>query len=313
MRINKYGLTDTIPNPVKREVRQRCGFGCVNCGNAVYQYEHLEPTFAEAKEHNPEHIVLLCGGCHDRVTRTILSKETIKLRSQKPICKQKGFSFGPFDLGLVEPIVKIGTLTCKNVESLIQIDGESILSIKKPEGEGTPFRINAYLTDRDGVEILKITDNEWVTSTSNWDVEVVGPKITIRKNLGDITLILRTEAPHTLIVERLEMIHRGVRISCSENNNLKVVTRSGRVLESSSMNIADFKVGFDISKDTLTIGVGGRGIGGGSVYFGNMTMSQKPSLPIQLPISPKVKSRKVGRNEPCTCKSGKKYKKCCGS
>ena len=200
LRVNKYGLTDVIAAPVKREVRQRCGFGCVNCGNAIYQYEHLDPTFAEAKKHNPDHIVLLCGGCHDRVSRKILSKETIKLRSNNPICKQKGFSFGPFDLGLVEPIVKIGTLTCKNVESLIQIDRESIFSIKKPECEGAPFRIDALLADRDGIEILKIKDNEWMTSTSNWDVEVVGPKITIRKNLGNITLILRTEAPHSLIV-----------------------------------------------------------------------------------------------------------------
>lgn len=308
MRVNKYGLTDTIASPVKREVRQRCGFGCVNCGNAVYQYEHLDPTFAEAKEHNPEHIVLLCGGCHDRVSRKLLSKETIKVRSKNPICKQKGFSFGPFDLGLVEPTVKIGTLTCKKVESLIQIDGESIFSIKKPECEGAPFRINAYLADRDGAEILKITDNEWVTSTSNWDVEVVGPKITIRKDLGDITLILRTEAPHSLIVERLEMVHRGVKISCRENSNLEVVTRSGQVLKSASMNITGCKVGFDISNNSLAIGVGG-----GSVYIGNMTIGQQPTFPIPSRSNPKVVSRKVGRNEPCPCQSGKKYKKCCGS
>ncbi|RLB94265.1 MAG: hypothetical protein DRH26_01740, partial [Deltaproteobacteria bacterium] len=26
----------------------------------------------------------------------------------------------------------------------------------------------------------------------------------------------------------------------------------------------------------------------------------------------KIAEKKVGRNEPCTCGSGKKYKKCCG-
>lgn len=57
LRVNKYGLKDTISSLVKREVRQRCGFGCVNCGNAVYQYEHLDPTFAEAKELNRPGIV----------------------------------------------------------------------------------------------------------------------------------------------------------------------------------------------------------------------------------------------------------------
>ncbi len=267
LRVNKYGLNDTISSPIKRAIRQRCGFGCVNCGNALYQYEHLDPTFANAIEHNAEHIVLLCGSCHDRVTRKLLSKETIKLRSKNPFCKQKGFSFGPFDLGLVKPTIKIGTVTCHSVKSLIHIDGESIFSIQEPECEDAPFRINTFLSDRDGNEILKIVDNEWFTTTSNWDVEVVGQRITIRKDIGDISLVIRTEAPHNLIIERLEMSHRGVKISCLENKNLRVITPSGQVLTSSSMKLEDCKVGFNIEKNSLNIGVGG-----GSVYIGSMTI-----------------------------------------
>ena len=30
------------------------------------------------------------------------------------------------------------------------------------------------------------------------------------------------------------------------------------------------------------------------------------------PLKTKVAEKKVGRNEPCPCGSGKKYKKCCG-
>jgi SWIM/SEC-C metal-binding protein len=30
------------------------------------------------------------------------------------------------------------------------------------------------------------------------------------------------------------------------------------------------------------------------------------------PVKTKVAEKKVGRNEPCPCGSGKKYKKCCG-
>ena len=30
------------------------------------------------------------------------------------------------------------------------------------------------------------------------------------------------------------------------------------------------------------------------------------------PLKTKIAEKKVGRNEPCTCGSGKKYKKCCG-
>ncbi len=31
------------------------------------------------------------------------------------------------------------------------------------------------------------------------------------------------------------------------------------------------------------------------------------------PIKPVKADKKIGRNEPCPCGSGKKYKKCCGS
>jgi len=30
------------------------------------------------------------------------------------------------------------------------------------------------------------------------------------------------------------------------------------------------------------------------------------------PLKPKIAEKKVGRNEPCPCGSGKKYKNCCG-
>jgi len=31
------------------------------------------------------------------------------------------------------------------------------------------------------------------------------------------------------------------------------------------------------------------------------------------PPKPKIAEKKIGRNEPCPCGSGKKYKKCCGT
>ena len=30
-----------MPLPIQREVRQRCGFGCVVCGLPLYEYDHL--------------------------------------------------------------------------------------------------------------------------------------------------------------------------------------------------------------------------------------------------------------------------------
>ncbi|WP_140145769.1 HNH endonuclease, partial [Vibrio parahaemolyticus] len=76
---NKHGLSRYIPEDVKRKVRQKCGYGCVVCGTAIVEYEHVDPEFSEAKEHDPDKIVLLCSQCHAKVTRKFLSKESIKL------------------------------------------------------------------------------------------------------------------------------------------------------------------------------------------------------------------------------------------
>ena len=56
---NDHGLSRTIPEGVKREVRQRCGFGCVICGLGFYDYEHFAPDFVDATEHNPAGMTLL--------------------------------------------------------------------------------------------------------------------------------------------------------------------------------------------------------------------------------------------------------------
>jgi len=59
--INIHGLSRTIPEGIKRQVRQECGFGCVVCGLAIATYEHIDPPFKTAKDHDPSKIAYLCG------------------------------------------------------------------------------------------------------------------------------------------------------------------------------------------------------------------------------------------------------------
>ena len=45
----------------------------------------------------------------------------------------------------------------------------------------------------------------------------------------------------------------------------------------------------------------------------NQTLSAQQEMPLSMsPIEPVHSKNRVGRNDPCTCGSGKKYKKCCG-
>lgn len=54
-----------IPEDVKRQVRQRCAFGCVICGLPVYHYDHMT-AYHVVKEHDAANITLLCASHHDQ-------------------------------------------------------------------------------------------------------------------------------------------------------------------------------------------------------------------------------------------------------
>jgi hypothetical protein len=77
MTINKLGLSRAIPEAIRRKIRQDSGFGCVICGLAIASYEHIDPEFHEATEHDPDKMTFLCEGCRSRVTRGVWSKDKV--------------------------------------------------------------------------------------------------------------------------------------------------------------------------------------------------------------------------------------------
>ena len=104
---NKAGLSRTIPNGTKRLVRQRCGFGCVICGNAIIQYEHFNPEFENATKHDSNGITLLCGYCHDLKTRGFLSVDSVIAANKNPYCLQKNNSKFQMDISSSPMTIKI--------------------------------------------------------------------------------------------------------------------------------------------------------------------------------------------------------------
>ena len=136
---NRYGLSRHIPAEVQHAVRVRSKFGCVICRCAIYVYEHIDPLFSDAKEHNPDNICLLCGSCHDKVTRKHISKETVRrsydiVQSSSEIKKP----FSEFDTESSKIVIRFGDSSFENSKSIINIDGVDILRIDYPE-EGFGF------------------------------------------------------------------------------------------------------------------------------------------------------------------------------
>ena len=80
---NKHGLSRTIREDVKLQIRQNSKFGCVICRAAIYTYEHIEPVFVDAKEHDPDNMCLLCPNHQAESTSGVLSKNRIKAMYSK--------------------------------------------------------------------------------------------------------------------------------------------------------------------------------------------------------------------------------------
>lgn len=211
---NKFGLKRSIPESVKREVRKKSEFGCVICGSIPYEYEHVIPEFHEAEKHDPNCITLLCGNCHGKVTRKIISKETVIKKMEIPYNlhadKVKGYEIeilpeiGPFK-------VKLGNIIGENVKNFLCVDGEPLLSLRKSEGNELCI-LNADFKNKQGESILKIIDNEWIASKESWDIECIGTKIIIREKKGEYNLILNKKNINFIEIERINMQHRGVQI-----------------------------------------------------------------------------------------------------
>ncbi len=299
---NRHGLPRTIPDPIAREIRQRCGFGCVNCGSAIYEYEHVDPPFPEAKSHDPNHIVLLCSSCHALVTKGLLSKETIKQRANHPKCLESGFSFGPFDVGSGVVEIMLGTILARDAKVLIRICGDDVFSIMPSMGTGRPFRINAFFCDSSGTSILSIVENEWRAQSTNWDVEVVGARISIRNGLRRFALVLRAQPPHRLVVERMNMAHKGIEMTCREGDAFAVTNSRGTTFTSIACKSDGWSIGVNANEHGIIIGTGGT-----TALTGVVTAQAGHTQGVVLGVLDNLRRLSL-----CPCGSTLWYKKCHG-
>lgn len=243
---NKYDLDRNIPNAIKREIRQRDGFGCVICGFGIIQYEHVNPEFNEAKIHDPKCMTILCPACHANITTKMWSKEKVIEAMINPKCLSQGYSKQIFDIGAGFPTIKIGSNVFKNVNAPILVDSTPLLVIDGPENKGEPFKISGKFLDSEGKDTLEIIENEWHAFSNSWDVEIVGSSITIKEKKGKIHLKLDSEPPEGINISRLDMQMSDLNIKI-ENQELMVVNlRTGQEKIYGGNNFINMRVGVTI-------------------------------------------------------------------
>ena len=88
--MNQHGLSRTISPDIKYQIRKEAYFGCVHCGMAFIDYEHIDPEFSDATKHDPSKMTLLCPDMNQKKERGFISKETVWEWKSNPWGKQKG-------------------------------------------------------------------------------------------------------------------------------------------------------------------------------------------------------------------------------
>jgi len=294
MSLNKYGLSRNIPEDIKREIRQACGFGCVCCGLAIGVYEHIDPEFHEAKEHDPEKMAYLCQGCHDRVTRKFWSKEKIKQAKQNPWCIQHGKCRDAFDIGTSEVLIWLGGNKIEKFSNIIYIEDNPILIIENPEDKDGPFQLTGNFYDYFGNLLFHINKNEWFGESGNWDIECVGGRITIRTEPRKRNLQIACIPGKGIVIEKIDMVYKGTQV-IGNQYQLKIKTKG---------NVEFLTIGkkYIAQEEEATLyNILDTGI-----------IQLQPFITLDEPIpSLPFRTIKISRNAPCICGSGLKYKKCC--
>lgn len=206
-RRNRHGLGRTIPPVVARQVRQACGFGCVVCGSALYDYDHHSPEFADATEHVASGIALLCPNDHRRKLKGLLTAETYAECRANPRAVSLGHASTTWTPGGRLPEVVVGCVKYKGGTSLLRIGNELVLGFEEPESPGAPVRLTMKLRDRTGRPSVRIQENHITVLPDAFDVEATGAVWTLRSAVGDVDARIQFELPDQISLTELTLVH----------------------------------------------------------------------------------------------------------
>lgn len=222
--INKHGLPRYIPSDIQAKIRKNDGYGCVKCGNIFIQYEHIDPLFCDAKEHDPEKITLLCSGCHDESTGRRLPKRIIQSLKKDPYCKRSGFTKSKkFYPNPDQMQVDIGNSSFSNTDIAIMVYGKPIIWVNKDHFDPySPLLYNAIFMDSSGNIIGYLNNNQFIGLVGDCDFQAISSRIEIRSKKGEINLILEIEGDKVVKIKKLFFNYKGSIIKLNADGSINL-------------------------------------------------------------------------------------------
>lgn len=218
---NKYGLKRYVPAEIRARIRKDAGFGCVICGCVLVDYEHIEPEFHQAKEHNPEKMTLLCISCHGRVTRKIISKKAVWEAKKTPKALQDGYVHDLLFVNTEDMEIKIGNSSSKNTKTILTIHGKPIIWFEPPSEDGEPSKLCAVFYGEDGKPISYVNRNQFTALSSNQDVKSESTELSIVSN-GVKCLVMDREGGEIVHISKMQGKYLDTSVTIDSQDRLTI-------------------------------------------------------------------------------------------
>ncbi|PEM55338.1 HNH endonuclease signature motif containing protein [Bacillus wiedmannii] len=247
----------SIPQQIQREVRQRCGFGCVICGFPIYDYDHMK-EWSKVKEHIAEDITLLCPEHHREVTSGILPREVVIKANESPFNLRQGHSkpMGLYYAGdTCEFLIGGNQFTMDSPQGVagqmapIMVDGMPLLNFIFIDGH---LLLNVQLYDENNEVILYIKENQLVYGIETWDIQMVGKTLTIREKARKILVNMTFETPNKVIIDKARLLFNGAEILIKKN----VMLIGNDVCHIQGTTFSNIPIGVCIGNNPYTASVG---------------------------------------------------------
>lgn len=219
----------SIPEAIKRQVRQECYFGCVICGEPIFHYDHII-EFSKVHCHEASNIALLCPNHHNLKSCGRMRSEFVKKHRANPynsrsaVTSKTKVSY----IDSEEFLLKIGDSYFKykfreNISiPVIRVDGEPLIKFQIENGEVLP---SIFIRNSDFNPILVIEKGEIQVSTRVFDYTCIGKLITIKSQGYGIDIQIKYCPTHVEIIKAKLLGWQGTRVELREgcfiilNNN----------------------------------------------------------------------------------------------
>jgi hypothetical protein len=230
-----------IPLPIQREVRQRCGFGCVICGHPLIDYHHIVP-FADCQEHEAINLTALCTNHHREATNGLLTIDAVRAADATPINRTRGVS-SPFHLHFSGNEISFGIGNNRVSGGFSHPEGGvAFVALSVDDCDILWFRVdnlgnvlmNATILDQCNLPVLAIFENALVFRTDGWDISFQGRSLVLRNAPRDIFLEVEFVPPHHIRIVRGRLLCNGIELLVDTEGFL--VVNSGQIIKNSDIS-----------------------------------------------------------------------------